>query len=69
MSDNNFDLEHLFKYVLKKYREDTSGKVNKNTDIYDYVVRKIPSLISKKLNDKNIKVDGSIGKGNRTSFP
>lgn len=69
MSDNNFDLEHLFKYVLKKYREDTSGKVNKNTDIYDYVVRKIPSLISKKLNDKNIKVDGSIGKGNRTRFP
>lgn len=61
-------LSELFNKVMDLYPH-TGTKVDSTSDVYSVLCRSIPELISKILNKDYYDVVGSMGQGNKTSYP
>ncbi|QWB99816.1 DUF3578 domain-containing protein [Mycoplasmatota bacterium] len=59
----------MFNYILNNYLEINDKKVDKTKRYYQVIVKELPNKINKIINDNGFLVTGSVGQGNRTSFP
>jgi len=63
------ELSKKLQFVLDNYIDGTV-KVDRNTKVYQALCKDIPSMLSELLgNDKDFRVKGSMGQGNKTDYP
>lgn len=62
------ELSQLFNRVMDLYPH-TGSKVNSSSEVYSVLCRSIPEIIRKILNKDYYDVVGSMGQGNKTSYP
>ncbi len=61
-------MDKLFKFILENYN-DGSEKVDKTTELYNILIKKLPNKIEYTLGITDLIVKGSMGQGNKTQYP
>ena len=61
-------MKKMFQKVLDEYIDD-NVKVDSTSDVYNTLIRQIPSALHKMLNRKEFHIKGSMGQGNKTLYP
>jgi hypothetical protein len=55
--------------ILENYLQEESLRVDSGSYCYELICRTVPQKISSYLDRDDLIVQGSVGKGNKTSFP
>ena len=61
-------MDKLFKFILENYN-DGSEKVDKTTELYNVLIKRLPNKIEYTLGITDLIVKGSMGQGNKTQYP